>query len=140
MKRLSVIASFLLTLLLTSCVRDVDEGKTNAQMLAATATTQANLAALPTDVPMRADATNLKFAAANTYISYEVAGTVEEVVAYYRDSLEALEWKKQSKSAEQPIGGAVTLLRSKPDKSISVTVQAIPGSESVRVLISILVK
>jgi hypothetical protein len=123
------------------CARTtVDAGKTDEQIAAATATIQANLDSLPDDLPIHADAENLKFAAANTYITYEVFGTVDEIVEYYRDELQSHGWEKRNNSPEAPIGGALTLLRSKTDKNISITVQSIPDSEYVRVLINLILK
>lgn len=137
----------LLLLLLTAsslaaCSREtVESGPADdAAHVASTATAQANLALVPADVPIHENAVNLKFAAGNTYISYEVLGTLEDIVAYYRDTMASLGWEKRNNSNEQPIGGALTMLRSKPDANISVTIQTIPESEYVRVLISVISK
>jgi hypothetical protein len=115
-------------------------GKTDEQLAAATGTAQANIDALPTDVPIHPDAEKLKFAAGNTYITYEVPGGVDLIVEYYRTELANLGWEKKGNSPETPLGGALSLLRSKPDKNISVTIQSIPESEYVRVLITVISK
>ena len=142
MKRRFVLFLLLLAgLVLVSCSRDVVEsGPSDTEISSATATTQANLALVPPDVPIHEDAINLKFAASNTYISYEVLGTFDEIISYYRDALNSQGWEKRNNSNEEPIGGALTMLRSKTDKNISVTIQTIPESDYVRVLISVVLK
>ena len=128
-------------LALVGCSRPTDAvEKTDEQIVAATATTQANLASLPTDVPIHPEAEVLKFAASNTSISYLVTGDVDTIANYYRTELEAQGWTKRGNSPESPIGDALTLLRVKPDKNISVTIQAIPESDQVRVLITLILK
>jgi len=114
--------------------------KTDDQLAAATATAEANLASLPADIPIHPDAETLKFAASNTSISYLVLGDVDTLVAYYRAELETQGWEKRGNSPESPIGGALTLLRVKPDKNISVTIQSIPESDHVRVMITLIFK
>lgn len=133
--------SLLLFIFAYGCTPAAEEsGKTDDELAAATATAQANLSALPSDLPIHANAEKLKFAAGNTYITYEVAGSVDDIVAYYRTELETQGWEKANNSPEEPFGGSLTILRSKPDKNISVTVQSIPESEYVRVLLSIIPK
>ena len=139
-RRFGLILLLLAVSMMVACAREVETGPSDAEIIAATATAQANLALIPSDVPIHENAINLKFAASNTYISYEVLGTVDEIVAYYRDTLESLGWEKRGNSNEEPIGGALTLLRIKSDKNVSVTVQSIPESEYVRVLISVIFK
>ncbi len=139
MKKLAIL--FIICLGLTACSRPADtNAQSDEQIVAATATAQANLDAVPDVVPMHPNGENFKFAANNTYITYEVLGTVDEVVAYYRTEMESLGWEKKNNSSEDPIGGALTLLRSRPDMNISVTIQSIPESEYVRVLITVIPK
>lgn len=140
MYRAVLLIFILLAVLIAGCSPPEEAGKTDEQLAASTATAQANVDALPEDVPIREGALNLKFAASNTYITYEVPGTVDEIVEFYRTELESLGWVKRGNSPESPLGGALTLLRSKPDKNISVTVQSIPDSENVRVLITVILK
>lgn len=136
-----ILLSLLLLLALTACSRSTEEtSKTDAEIAAATATTQANLSSLPADVPIHPEAEMLKFAAANTSISYIVTGDVETIANYYRTEMETQGWTKRGNSPESPIGGAITLLRVKPDKNVSVTIQSIPESDQVRVLITIILK
>ena len=115
-------------------------GKTDEQLAASTVTAQENIDALPTDVPIHPLAENLKFAAGNTYITYQVPGGMDTIIEYYRTELAGLGWEKKGNSSETPLGGALSLLRSKPDKNISVTIQSIPESENVRVLITVIEK
>lgn len=140
MKRAVFLIIILLAALIAGCSRPEETGKTDEQLASSTATAQANVDALPEDIPIREGALNLKFAASNTYITYEVPGTVDEIVEFYRTELLSLGWVKKGNSPETPLGGALTLLRSKPDKNISVTVQSIPESENVRVLITVILK
>lgn len=134
-----IVCGLLFVSILSACSRPADAPlKTDEQLAAATATAQANIANLPEGLPIREDGVNYKFAAENTYITYEVLGTVDEIVAWYRTELEANNWEKKSNSSEQPLGGALTLLRSKPEMNVSVTIQSIPESEYVRVLITVI--
>ena len=127
-------------LVVAACAPKVESTPSDSEVAAGTATALANLALLPSDVPIHENAINLKFAAENTYISYEVLGSLEDIVAFYRDTLNSQGWEKRNNSNEEPIGGALTMMRSKPDKNVSVTVQTIPESEYVRVLISVVSK
>lgn len=140
MKKRLILVLIVAVLGIYGCARPQEETKSDEQIASSTATVQANIDALPTDVPIHENATNLKFAAGNTYITYQVPGTVDEIVEFYRAELLALGWEKKGNSPEQPLGGALTILRSKPDKNISVTVQSIPDSENVRVLITVIAK
>lgn len=142
MKRIIIILiTGMVAALLYGCGRPAAEtDKTDTEIVAATATTQANLDSLPTDVPIPPEAEQLKFAAQNTNISFIIAGDLDTITNYYRVELEAQGWTKRGNSPEKPIGEALTLLRVKPDKNISVTIQSIPESDQVRVLITIIVK
>ena len=143
MKKIIVFGLVLLlvTLAASACSKPAQAiDKTAEQIISITATAQANVEGIPPDVPIHEGALNLKFAAGNTYITYEVFGAVDTIVEYYLGELESLGWVKKNKNTETPIGGALTLLRSKPDKNISVTIQAIPGSENTRVLITVIGK
>lgn len=143
MKRLVILGMLLLFIAVAGygCSRPVEtEGKTEEQIVAATAAAEENIAALPTDLPIHPDAEKLKFAAENTYITYEVPGDVDTIVEYYRTELAAMGWEKRGNSPETPLGGALTILRSKPDKNVSVTIQSIPQSDYVRVLITVIQK
>lgn len=97
-----------------------------------TATTDAN--ALPEDVPILNNAENLKVTLKGTYITYQAASTVEDATRFYQESLEAAGWERVNKN-DSGFGDSITLLRSKPDQNIAVTLQSIPGGDKVRVLI-----
>ncbi len=142
MKRIPVIAlgMMVLVLVLSACVGRSEQTQTDDEIAAATATAEAMASTIPTDVPIREGALNLKLAANNTYISYEVLGTVDEIVEYYKAEMLSLGWEKRGASPEAPIGGAITLLRYKPEKNVSVTIQSIPKRENVRVLITVIPK
>lgn len=143
MKRIipAVLFIIVVSFVLYGCSRPAeDTGKTDTEVAAATATTQANLASLPADVPIHPEAEEIKFAAQNTNISYIVSSGLDANVEYYRVELEAQGWTRRGNSPENPIGDAITLLRVKPDKNISVTIQGIPESEQVRVLITLILK
>ncbi len=137
----AMLLSTMVLTILVGCSRPSDgPEKSEDEIAAATATAEANLAGLPTDVPIHPNAEQLKFAASNTSISYIVTGDLDTLVAFYRTELEAQGWEKRGNSPESPIGDAITLLRVKPDKNISVTIQGIPESDQVRVLITIILK
>jgi len=93
----------------------------------------------PEDVPIMEGALGLQLTADNTYIAYEVPGDVEEVKVYYQEALAELGWEQLSR-ADSGFGDSITLLRSKPATNISVTIQSIPGSPNVRVLITLIEK
>lgn len=143
MKRIfsAMIVFGMMLLALAACSRPAGETqKSEDELAAATATAEANLAGLPTDVPIHPNAEQLKFAASNTSISYIVTGDLDTLVSYYRSELESQGWTKRGNSPENPIGDALTILRVKPDKNISVTIQGIPESDQVRVLITLILK
>lgn len=143
MKRIIAFIIFVtaIALALAGCSRPAAApDKTDEEIAAATATAIANLASLPTDVPIHPEAETVKFAAQNTNISYIVTGDVESISNYYRAELETQGWEKRGNSPENPIGDAITLLRVKPDKNISVTIQGIPESDQVRVQITLILK
>jgi hypothetical protein len=143
MRKLALIV-FVLVLVMAAgygCARPVEtDGRTEEQIAAVTAAVQENIETLPTDLPIHPEAEKLKFAAGNTYITYEVLGDVDTIVDYYRTELEAMGWEKRGNSPETPIGGALTILRVKPDKNVSITIQSIPSSDYVRVLINVILK
>jgi hypothetical protein len=136
--RFGLLILLLAVLTMVACGPKAESGPSDAEILAGKETAQANLAVLPPDVPIHENAVNLRFAASNTYISYEVLGTLDDIVVYYQDALRDEGWEKRNNSNEESIGGAVTLLRGKPDRNISVTIQLIPESEFVRVLLSVI--
>lgn len=125
---------------LNACSPPQEVEKSASQIDAATATAQANLDAMPPEIPIHEGGYNFRFAAENTYITYEVDGAFDVIVEYYRAELEVLGWEKINNSNEAPLGEALTLLRSLPDKNISVTIQQIPQRESVRILITVIKK
>lgn len=125
---------------LGACSRPQEEQKSASEIDAATATAQSNLSGLPPEIPINEGGYNFSFAAENTYISYEVDGAFDTIVEYYRTELEALGWEKKNNSNETALGEALTLLRSRPDKNISVTIQQIPQRETVRILITVINK
>jgi len=140
-RRFGFLLLLLMFSILAACSREVESSApSDTDVAAGTATALANLASLPPDIPIHDSAINLKLAAENTYISYQALGTPEDIVAYYRDALESQGWERRNNSIEEPIGGATTLLRSKTDKNISITIQSIPESEYVRILISVVLK
>lgn len=125
---------------LGACSPPQEEQKSASEIDAATATAQSNLSGLPPEIPINEGGYNFRFAAENTYISYEVDGAFDTIVEYYRTELEALGWEKKNNSNEAPLSEALTLLRSRPDKNISVTIQQIPQRETVRILITVINK
>ncbi len=130
----------LILLILTACGPKAEAGPSDEQIASGTATAEVMQAAMPDDLPIPEGAFNMKLAANNTYISFEVLGPIEDVSAYYKEALIAEGWEKINNSNEEPMGGAVTLLRSKPTKNVSITIQSIPESENVRVLITVIGK
>jgi hypothetical protein len=92
------------------------------------------------DIPFAEGARDIKVKAKGTSITYDVDDTtVAEITTFYQEQLKALGWEQQSKK-DSGFGDSITLLRKKPDATISVTIQSISGSNTVRVLISRLSK
>lgn len=139
MKTTFAVLGLISIIILTACSPGT-EVEPDTQVVSRTATAEAGYSALPEDVPMHESMVNLKLAANDTYISYEALGTVDEIAQFYKENLAAKGWEKRNNSNEAPIGGAITLLRAKEDANISVTVQSIPESDYVRVLISVIRK
>ena len=91
------------------------------------------------DVPLMDGAVGLKVSLNGTYIAYQVASTIEEATKFYQARLADNGWEQLNKS-DSGFGDSITLLRSKPDQNISVTLQSISGSSNIRVLIVLLPK
>jgi len=89
---------------------------------------------LPEDIPILDNAENLKITLKATYITYQAVSTVQDATAFYQEQLEATGWERVNKN-DSGFGDSITLLRSKPDQNISVTLQSISGSDKIRVLI-----
>jgi hypothetical protein len=143
MMKLRLVSLLLLACLIlgmTACGGGAQTEPEMDQSVFKTATAEARLLTIPEDVPIMEGAENLKVAANDTYIAYEVEGTLDDVVLYYRDQVEKSGWEKRGSSPENPIGGAQTLLRYKEDRNISVTIQSIPESTKVRILMTIIPK
>ena len=92
---------FILAMTLNACSPPQEVEKSASQIEAATATAQANLSAMPPEIPIHESGYNFKFAAENTYISYEVDGAFDVIVEYYRTELERLGWEKINTDPEQ---------------------------------------
>jgi len=93
-------------------------------------------AALQEDVPILEGATDLKITSGGAVINYQVESTVAEATQFYQEQLAALGWEQLNKK-DSGFGDSITLLRSKPEQNISVTLQSIAGSTSVRVQITL---
>lgn len=95
---------------------------------------------VPEIVPVYEGAVDLKVTNDNSYIAYQIPeGTVEEVTKFYQEQLLLLGWEQKNKK-DSGFGDSITLLRSRPDYNISVTIQSVSGSKSIRVLISLIPK
>ncbi len=88
------------------------------------------------DVPMLDNAQSLQVSLNGTYIAYEAKSTIGEATTFYQVQLEANGWERVNKN-DSGFGDSITLLRSKPDQKISVTLQSISGSDNIRVLIAL---
>lgn len=138
MKRLLVILGLVVIILgLAACgsqeTPSPDDGSS------ATATAQAAIGLIPEDVPIPEGAVELKVTTDGSYISFQVAGTVANLTAYYQEQMAALGWETRSQT-EGGFGDSITLLRYKEDKNISITLQSIPNSDMIRVLITLIPK
>lgn len=92
------------------------------------------------DVPIVAGALELTVSDGGSTIAYQAPNTtVEKMVEFYATELEALGWERVNQR-DSGFGDSITLLRKKPDKNISVTLQSIAGSPNVRVLITLIRK
>jgi hypothetical protein len=138
---------FVLVLFLAACAAPTATETAASQP---TATEQASeetvpvIEATPTEaglpVPVFDGAQKYRSSNNNTYISYEVPDTTVEVVAaFYREQLAAEGWEQKNKT-DTGFGGSVTILRSKPDKNISVSIDTNVVNNGVRVLITIIPK
>ena len=94
---------------------------------------------LQDDVPVMDGALNLIVTAKGTYVKYEVVATVDEATEFYKTKMAELGWEQINKQ-DVSFGGNITLLRGKEDKNITVTIQSIPESDQVRVLINVIPK
>jgi hypothetical protein len=126
-----------LSLLLTACGPAAggapDDGG-DGDAPAATATVGI---AVPEHVPVLASAYDLQVTADGTYIAYKADEPYDTTVEYYQSELVAEGWEQINKN-DAAFGESVTLLRSRPEANISITIQSVPGdAPSVRVLISL---
>ena len=109
-------------------------GETGGAPPAAPTPTEASAQA---DVPIMEGAIELKITSGGNLINYQVEETtVDEVTKFYQEALAAMGWEQLSKR-DSGFGDSITLLRSKPDQNISVTIQSIAGSNNVRVMITL---
>jgi hypothetical protein len=88
------------------------------------------------DVPMLDNPIDLKITNNGTVINYKAEGTVETATTFYQEQLEANGWERINKT-DSGFGDSITLLRKKPDQTISVTIQSIAGSSTVRIQITL---
>jgi hypothetical protein len=93
-------------------------------------------AEVPEDVPILEEATNMSVTSGGTVIRYEAPGTVEDATKWYQEEMLAAGWEQKSRT-DTGFADSITLLRSKPDQNISITIQSIPGSDNVRVQIAL---
>lgn len=92
---------------------------------------------VPETVPLLATAYDLAVTADDSYIAYKAPETYDTTVAFYQTELAALGWEQINRN-DAAFGGSTTLLRTRPEANISVTIQAVPGDDNaVRVLISL---
>lgn len=95
---------------------------------------------IPEDIPVVEGALELKVTAGGNTIAYQAPETtLETVTAYYQTELETLGWVMVNKK-DSGFADSITLLRKKPDRNLSITLQSIAGSQNVRVLITIVQK
>lgn len=76
----------------------------------------------PADVPIMDGAYRLQTARAGTSISYQVDGSIEDVVAFYQEELEKLGWQATG-TGDALIGPRATLVREKEDARMSINLQ-----------------
>jgi len=88
------------------------------------------------DVPILEGALDLKVTSNGTYITYAALGTVDDATQFYQEQLAALGWEQKNRQ-DSGFGDSITLLRSKPDQNISVTIQSVSGGENIKVLIAL---
>lgn len=92
------------------------------------------------DVPVFEGAEDYKTTGNGTYITYNVPDTTVEIVTkFYQEQLAALGWEQKNKK-DSGFGGSITILRVKPDKNISVTIDTNVVNNGVRVLITLIPK
>jgi len=113
-------------------------GPSGGEATAATASTPTpdSLSQIQEDVPILDGAVNLKVSSGGTVIRYEAPSTVQDATDFYQTQMAEQGWEQQNKG-DSGFGDSITLLRSKPEQTISVTIQSIPNSDDVRVLITL---
>jgi hypothetical protein len=119
-----------------------EEASTEAEEPGAAEPTEPLITPTPemSDVPIFEGAENYKSTGNGTYISYDVPDTtVDIVIKFYQEQLLALGWEQKSKT-DTGFGQSITILRSKPDKNISVSIDTNVINNGVRVLITLIPK
>ncbi len=91
---------------------------------------------VPEGVPVLETAFDLAVTSDGSYIAYKAPESFEQAVAFYQTGLADAGWERINKN-DAAFGSSTTLLRARPEATISVTIQAVPGNDNaVRVLIS----
>ncbi|MCC7358237.1 MAG: hypothetical protein IT317_02100 [Anaerolineales bacterium] len=129
-----------LSLLLSACGGDAPAGGDSGgggDTGGGAAATPTTGIAVPEHVPILAGAYDLTVTADGTYIAYKADEAYDAAVEYYQSELVAQGWEQINKN-DAAFGESITLLRSRPEANISITIQSVPGdAPSVRVLISL---
>jgi hypothetical protein len=73
---------------------------------------------------MLAGATDLKQTTDGTYIAYKAAETYDNAVAFYQAELVNEGWERVNNN-DAEFGGSTTLLRTRPEANITVTIQSV---------------
>lgn len=122
-----------LSLLLAACGPGAGGATTLEDEPAATPTAGPNV---PETVPLLASAYDLSVTADGSYIAYKAPESYDTTVTFYQTELAALGWEQINRN-DAAFGSSTTLLRTRTEANISVTIQAVPNDDNaVRVLIS----
>ena len=92
------------------------------------------------DVPIFEGAVDYKSTGDGTYITYNVPDTTVEIVSnFYKEQLAAQGWEQINKK-DTGFGESITIMRSKPEMNVSVTINTNVVNKGVRVLITLIPK
>jgi hypothetical protein len=109
--------------------------QTALEIANATATAEGIFLSIPEDVPVMADAFDLRVSSTGNSISYRVQAKFEDVIQYYQEQTIALGWEQLG--GEQIMMESITMQRQKSDKNMSILISTVKDSDEVLVRLMI---
>jgi hypothetical protein len=92
---------------------------------------------VPVDIPVPEEAYQLQVVRQGRIVSFQMDGTIDDLVAYFAENLEAVGWE-QTNSPDTNVGSVASMLRrNEAGDQMSITMQANELGGFVRVTVSV---